>query len=577
MIRILFFIVFFQCSIFIQAQISLDSLSNIPFSARMSDVWGFEKSGSEYAIATTKEGVAFIDVTIPTEPELLFYPQGPSTQWRDAKKWGDYVYVCNEVSGGVRIFDLTNFPDTLTHTNWTGGDFEGSFNLLDEGHNLFIDENGILYVIGYNYPVELGGVMMLDITTNPTNPTIVGIYDAGYVHDVFVRGDTMWTAEYNNGYFAAVDISDKLNWSILATEITPNDATHNVWLSDNGQYLFTTDETNGGKLASYDVSDLSDIQLLDVYSPSETTAIPHNTFVVDNYLVTSYYTVGVKVIDFSDPSNLTEVNGYDTSPSYIGQSYNGCWGVYPYLPSGNILATDIQEGFFVLGEPAFTSSLSISVKLAGAMQEDGSMRVELFNQGYLPAIQTYSQAPYNFSTPISTSSFPTNAVDWILVEARSGIPNTNLKGTTTVETQVGVLLSNGQIVGEDGNPLVFKELIEGNDYYFCVRHRNHLDVLSANSITASDMMSYDFTSSVSQAFGAQQQQLFANGEAVLFAGDFNQDGTIQSTDFDAWKLTPAVLGTYAPTDANLDGIIQVTDYDAWFPNKAKIGSVEIGF
>ncbi len=29
--------------------------------------------------------------------------------------------------------------------------------------------------------------------------------------------------------------------------------------------------------------------------------------------------------------------------------YHGCWGVYPFLPSGYIIASDISEGLFVLG------------------------------------------------------------------------------------------------------------------------------------------------------------------------------------------------------------------------------------
>ena len=34
-----------------------------------------------------------------------------------------------------------------------------------------------------------------------------------------------------------------------------------------------------------------------------------------------------------------------------GGSFDGCWGAYPYLPSGLILATDQQEGLFILHTP----------------------------------------------------------------------------------------------------------------------------------------------------------------------------------------------------------------------------------
>ncbi|MCF6342877.1 MAG: T9SS type A sorting domain-containing protein [Bacteroidales bacterium] len=32
--------------------------------------------------------------------------------------------------------------------------------------------------------------------------------------------------------------------------------------------------------------------------------------------------------------------------------YDGCWGAYPFLPSGNILASDMQEGLYIL-EPDY--------------------------------------------------------------------------------------------------------------------------------------------------------------------------------------------------------------------------------
>ena len=45
-----------------------------------------------------------------------------------------------------------------------------------------------------------------------------------------------------------------------------------------------------------------------------------------NYLVTSYYTSGITVVDATDPSNLIEIAYYDTSPDYDGGEFEGCWG-----------------------------------------------------------------------------------------------------------------------------------------------------------------------------------------------------------------------------------------------------------
>ena len=67
----------------------------------------------------------------------------------------------------------------------------------------------------------------------------------------------------------------------------------------------------------------------------------------------SYYHDGVQIYDISNPAAPTKVAYYDTETT--NTSYNGfvgSWGAYPYLPSGNVLVSDINNGLFVL-KPAF--------------------------------------------------------------------------------------------------------------------------------------------------------------------------------------------------------------------------------
>lgn len=576
-----FFLFFIFSSV--TGQVTLDFLGQLEYSNNTSDIWGFEKNGSEYAVVTLTNGTSFVDVTDPSNPVELFFVSGPGTLWRDAKDLNsDYVYVVNEAGGGLRIFDLTSFPENLSHTNWTGGNFQGQNINLNDAHNVFIDENGYGYIIGYS---NTEGVIIIDLNGNPLNPTIVGIYDNNYVHDVFVRGDTMWTCEFNNGYFAVVDVSNKANPNIMAIQSTPGNATHNIWLSDDGNYAFTSDETFGGKVVSWDVSDLSDIQLLDDYVSSHPNpSTPHNAFVKGDYLYISHYEDGAVAIDISNPYNLTEVAHYDSSTDYTGQGFEGCWGIYPYLPSGNVLITDQQNGLFILeGEPIAPSAVSVSLKvlLQGPYMGGGIMENSLLIAGVLPLQHPYGAAPYNYNFTNTITNLPIEAVDWVLVEARAGTPTlSGNRMTVTVETQAGLLLQDGTIVGEDGlSPLRFENLTIGQAYHFCVRHRNHIDVLTnvpliANSTT---LMTYDFTSGIGQAFGPFQQTASNDGYALLFGGEYTQDGTIQNTDYDAWQSQPALLDVYISIDGNLDGVSQTSDYDVWFPNKAKIGSVEIGF
>jgi len=288
-------------------------------------------------------------------------------------------------------------------------------------------------------------------------------------------------------------------------------------------------------------------------------------------------------------ANLTSVG--DDLEIYDNDMLALCCGVFPILDSGgvsgdiiiesNLPNCDSEEEILDLGDCAMVAAagfaLSAQIYLQGAYDaETGNMKT-LANP-YLPLTQPYSNEPYNYTGTESVTEMPTNVVDWVLVEARAGTPSLVEKATTVIETKAGLLLNTGEIVGVDGTTdLRFDNLIGGENYHICIRQRNHVDVFSASPISAQNNMSYDFTSSKEQAFGAFQQILLSNDKAALFVGDYNQDNVIQVSDSDAWKADPAQIGVYSPLDGTLDGTVQVTDLDAWAPNKAKIGTSEIGF
>ena len=332
-----------QCNLcFAQKNMSL--LGNKTYPEDLNDIWGYvDSAGNEYALVGLNSGVSVVDVsTDPANPTEVFFAPGANSIWRDLKTWGDYAYITNESSGGLMIIDLSTLPsDTnLTVTNYTTGG-------LSSAHNIFIDENGFAYLFGSN--IGVGGALILDLSS-PTAPVQVGDFTQFYLHDGMVRGDTMWGAAVYQGYFAAIDVSDKAAPFVLATQNTPNNFTHNCWISDDNNTLFTTDEQSSAFIAAYDVSTLGNITILDsIQSNPGSGVIPHNTHVISDFLVTSYYKDGVNIIDASRPDNMIEVGFYDTYTQGAGNGFSGCWGVYPWLPSGNIIASDIDNGLFVLG------------------------------------------------------------------------------------------------------------------------------------------------------------------------------------------------------------------------------------
>ncbi len=335
------------------AQLNMTLLGNLDYQALhnsdLSNLWGYtDEQGNEYAIVGVNGdgglnpgGVSVVNVTDPANPVEVFFTPGPQSTWREVKTWGDYAYITTEAEHGLTIIDLSPLPastvlPTVLYVDPT----------WDTSHSLFIDENGRLYIHGANR--GNGGVIMYDLTIDPMDPVEVGDFDPWYCHDSFARGDTLYAAHIYDGFFSIVDVSDPANPVILGTQSTPSTFTHNTWLDDSGDHLFTTDEVDGAFVGSYDVSDPTDIQWIDqLQSVPGTNTIPHNTYWLNDFLVTSYYTYGVAVYDVTHPDNMIETGNYDTSP-FSGGGFAGAWGVYCFLPSGNLLVSDIETGLWII-------------------------------------------------------------------------------------------------------------------------------------------------------------------------------------------------------------------------------------
>ena len=164
-----------------------------------------------------------------------------------------------------------------------------------------------------------------------------------------VKGDTLFLANGNNSLFSVWDVSNPATPVLLSQNPTVGYYSHNIWSSDDGNYIYTTEEDNGGHLSEFNITDLNNIDLTDkIQAEPGNNIMPHNAFYINDYIVNSYYTTGIQIFDVKSKGNIVNVGHFDTSPNFSGPGSNGCWGVYPYLPSGIIIASDIENGFFVL-------------------------------------------------------------------------------------------------------------------------------------------------------------------------------------------------------------------------------------
>ena len=326
---------------------------NLDYADDLNDVWGYvAPDGTEYALVGLYNRLSIVSLADPDNIVEVASVSGANSTWRDMKTYGEHAYVVAEKGqDGILSVDLSNLPASVTYqfyntNNLPSGD-------LKQAHNLFIDEGtGLAYLAGASFAsgrVNGGGMVIYDVATTPGVPAFVAFGPSIYSHDVFVQNDLMYASEIYAGKLTIYDVSDLQNITTVGSTPTPTTFTHNAWASADGNYVFTTDERGGASTAAYGISDPNDIMLMDEFRPARslnTSTIPHNVHVHNNYLVISHYTDGVEIVDAADPDNLIEIAYYDTWTGGDG-GFSGSWGAYPFLPSGLMLASDIDNGLFV--------------------------------------------------------------------------------------------------------------------------------------------------------------------------------------------------------------------------------------
>ena len=333
--------------------LNIQQVAHVPndsliFPSFLSDIWGWvDSSGNEYAIVGTNDGTSIFDLSDPVNPQEVLFVQGTNSVWRDIKTYGHYAYVTtdNPSMNGLLIIDLSNLPDsTNTNTYYYNGPSNSQWG---RAHNIYIDDRGYAYIFGANRGA--GGAIILDLNQDPTQPVEVADINNWYAHDGMVKGDTLFLANASNSIFSIWDVSNPSSPVLLAQKQTVGYYSHNIWSSNDGNYVYTTEEDNGGFLSEFKITDFNNIELTDkIQAEPGNNIMPHNAFFMNDFIINSYYTTGIQIFDVKSKGNIVNVGHFDTSPNFTGPNSNGCWGVYPYLPSGLIIASDIENGFYVL-------------------------------------------------------------------------------------------------------------------------------------------------------------------------------------------------------------------------------------
>jgi len=330
------------------------------------EVWGLTNKGREYAIIGSTYGTHFIDVTDPSNIIEVAVVKGQDTTseivHRDFHDYKGYLYsVAQEGESTMQIIDYSYLPDSVAV-------LYDSDEVMSVAHNIFIDtSSAVMYAGVTNGAITFPVAMRTFDLSDPLNPSIIKSYNRidGYLinhmHDAYVVNDTAYLNCGPSGLVIAdfSDVENPINLATLETfEYPQSGYNHSGWLSQDRKTYVMADETWGTDMKVFDVSQLPDITVIDTIDAGSESelSIAHNQIIHDGLLYCAYYYDGLQVWDIRDPENIERIMHYPTTDLEYDRTYEGAWGVYPFLPSGNIIVSDMQNGLFVIEAPKLSSS-----------------------------------------------------------------------------------------------------------------------------------------------------------------------------------------------------------------------------
>ncbi len=175
---------------------------------------------------------------------------------------------------------------------------------------------------------------------------------------------------------------------------------------------------------------------------------------------------------------------------------------------------------------------------------DMTISVRFFIQGYYAGNETMTTVLNNEGV----QSGPCSEVDSVDVE----LHNSSSPYAKSYAYR-GVLRTDGIL------PCKFPASVNGQLFYIVIRHRNGVQVWSADPMLMSQTAHYDFSTSADKAYGNNQVQVDSTVWA-FYSGDFNQDENVDLLDLAILEMdiNDFQYGYFA-TDINGDGNVDLLD------------------
>ncbi len=364
MIRI-WVLLFIPLSLFGQSSFRMVQLArwdndnlNVQGNQQYNEVYGYYDAvkHKEYALLCSIDSVYFIDVTNPLLPIICDAEAGKMAgcRNRDIVTYSHYAYsAAGQGNSSLQVFDLQYLPDSV-HKVYDHD------SLCIRSHTLSVDTfSARLYLCntdrkgtGINQILSYAATVLS--LNNPEVPQWLGDLSPpplsfSFVHNAFAWRDTLYCSTGSSGLyiFNYQNVSNPVLIKALA-DYAEKGFNHSTAFDPVHRLLSFTDESSGSGVKMAAIKNVTNLTVTDIFR-SSSQAVAHKPYFTYPFLWVAYYHDGVYAFDISNPNSVKVAAWFDTysnNGDYSGLF--GCWGIYPYLPSGNVLASDMANGLFIL-------------------------------------------------------------------------------------------------------------------------------------------------------------------------------------------------------------------------------------
>jgi hypothetical protein len=264
-------------------------------------------------------------------------------------------------------------------------------------------------------------------------------------------------------------------------------------------------------------------------------------------------------------NNDTEIGLYDAEGNRVDFDDDGGGNLLSRLLVGG-KGAGLTDGQYFLAASAFNTEHGVeNFDVQSSATETGSISVNFLQGSDVGMLQQESiQTPaqplaatevqfyrFELSSPISTAD-----------ERRLVIDTLGSMLTTDNDTEIGLYDETGNLIAtnDDAQFGVFTSRLAFGD---AVDSSGDLPAgvyfLAASGFN-STFSATDFAVTSASSRTGDIVLTFA---AVLLAGDYNGDGTVNAADYTVWRNSLNLAGESLPADGNGDGLITRDDFDVW--------------